>query len=356
MKIKQIRCWRKDLKLTRPYEIAFKKIDVVENIFVSIHLENGIIGVGSGNPSYEVTGENLSQTEQIISDFINSHILEGLDIRNFFSLIKILKRYFINRPAAMAAIDIALHDCFGKYLNVSIVDMYGRQKKAIATSVTIGIKNSEETIEEAKEFVQAGFKILKVKLGHDLKIDIERLIKLREIFKNIKIRVDANQGYSIEETNKFLELSENLHLELVEQPVPTAQFPIAVIKKHLKKIAADESIINLKDAIRLVTSPVGCFIYNIKLMKCGGISAAMEIANIGDLSNVQLMWGCNDESIISITAALHAAYSNKNTAYIDLDGSFDLINDVVSDGFMLKDGMLYLTDGIGLGVSNLNLN
>ena len=38
------------------------------------------------------------------------------------------------------------------------------------------------------------------------------------------------------------------------------------------------------------------------------------------------MWGCNDESCISIAAALHAAYACPATRYLDLDGSFDLRN------------------------------
>jgi L-alanine-DL-glutamate epimerase-like enolase superfamily enzyme len=66
-----------------------------------------------------------------------------------------------------------------------------------------------------------------------------------------------------------------------------------------------------------------------------------------------LFWGCNDESIVSITAALHAAFACSNTKYIDLDGSLDLGNDVVKGGFILKDGIMYCSEKPGLGVEKI---
>ena len=78
---------------------------------------------------------------------------------------------------------------------------------------------------------------------------------------------------------------------------------------------------------------------------------ALDIATIAQNSNISLMWGCNDESIISISAALHAALSCPNTKYIDLDGSLDLARDVVEGGFVLKDGKMTVNGKAGLGVS-----
>ena len=86
-------------------------------------------------------------------------------------------------------------------------------------------------------------------------------------------------------------------------------------------------------------------------MKCGGIKAAREIALIARQAGINLFWGCNDESVISITAALHTAYSCPNTKYLDLDGSFDLSKDIVEGGFQLTDGYLYHFNKPGLGLS-----
>jgi len=118
-------------------------------------------------------------------------------------------------------------------------------------------------------------------------------------------------------------------------------------------VAADESLITPADAIELIKPPHAAGIFNIKLMKCGGISQALKIADIALHENIDLFWGCNDESIVSITAALHAAFACPNTKYIDLDGSLDLARDVVKGGFILKDGYMYCSDKPGLGVEKI---
>ncbi|MCB0841538.1 MAG: dipeptide epimerase, partial [Bacteroidetes bacterium] len=94
-------------------------------------------------------------------------------------------------------------------------------------------------------------------------------------------------------------------------------------------------------------------IFNIKLMKCGGIHQALRIAEVARLAHCDLMWGCNDESIVSIAAGLHVAFSCPHTKYIDLDGSLDLATDVVSGGFVIREGVMYLTDKAGLGVTKI---
>jgi L-alanine-DL-glutamate epimerase-like enolase superfamily enzyme len=126
------------------------------------------------------------------------------------------------------------------------------------------------------------------------------------------------------------------------------------LPEEIKKLtAADESLVTPHDAFRLATPPAGCGIFNIKLMKCGGITPARKIAAVGGLAGIDLMWGCNDESIVSIAAALHVALSCPNTKYLDLDGSLDLARDLVSGGFTIQDGVMSITGAPGLGVSRI---
>lgn len=80
---------------------------------------------------------------------------------------------------------------------------------------------------------------------------------------------------------------------------------------------------------------------------------ALEIANIAHNANIDLFWGCNDESIASITAALHVAYACKNTRYLDLDGSFDIAEDLVSGGFTLENGNLKINKKAGFGYEKI---
>ncbi len=354
MKIHSINVWREKLPLTKPYTIAYKTITDTDLIFTEIILENGITGLGAANPFPEVVGETAEITvANLQSDFIQS--FKGKDIRMFQQLIDKTAEYFPNQPGTLAAIDIALHDAFGKFIGVSILDFYGNKINALLTSVTIGIKETKEMIEEAKGYHSLGFKILKIKTGNNVDEDIERVKKLKEVFKdNFIIRVDANQGYIVEDLKKFIKHTKH-DVELIEQPVKKGDEKLLheVNSENIKILVADESLLTPADAIALSHPPLSFGVYNIKLMKCGGIRAAKQIADIANYAGIDLFWGCNDESIISITAALHAAYSCRNTKHLDLDGSFDLSKDIVEGGFILKDGYMHTTGLPGLGYRKL---
>lgn len=354
-RIKDIQVWSADLGNQRPYTIAFKTIDEVRNAFVEITLEGGITGLGSGNPSEYVTGENLSQTLAVL-EVKNLDFLIGRDIRELNQLTFEVWQKFPKTPAARAALDIALHDAFTKHLGIPLVKYFGQKIKSMPTSNTIGIKNVELTLAEADEFYGMGFRVLKVKLGKDPVEDIERMVKLRERFGNsIVIRIDANQGYTVQQTIDFYNKTKHLNIELIEQPLPAkAVAEMKSLPDEIKKIiAADESLLTSKDALELVKPPFGAGIFNIKIMKCGGPSQGLKIADIALNAGVDLFWGCNDESMVSITASLHAAFACSNTKYIDLDGSLDLAQDIVKGGFILKDGVMSCSDKPGLGLERI---
>ncbi|MBN8651590.1 MAG: dipeptide epimerase [Cytophagales bacterium] len=355
MKIKNIKIWSADLGNTKPYTIAFKTVDEVWNAFVEITLDNGITGIGAANPSEYVTGESFEQCTEALQEK-NIQFLVGRDIRELNQLTFEVWQKLPKNPAARAALDIALYDAFTKHLDVPLVKYLGQKIKSLPTSNTIGIKNVTETLKEAKEYGERGFSVLKVKLGIDLEEDIERMVKLRETFgKKFVIRIDANQGYDSAQTIEFYNRTKALDIELIEQPQKaraieeTRQLPAEI----RKVIAADESLLSPHNALELVKPPLATGIFNIKLMKCGGVSQAIKIADIAQHAGVDLFWGCNDESIVSITAALHVAFASSNTKYIDLDGSLDLAKDEVTGGFVLKDGVMYCSDKPGLGVERI---
>ncbi len=355
MKIKEVSVRKENLQLTRPYSIAYKTVDTVDNCIVEIVTDTGLYGMGAANPSKQVVGEDVDDTVAVLTAE-NTGWLCGRDIRQVFQLGYEIQQKFAGHPGACAALDMALYDLFAKHLDVPLVRFLGQKHTALPTSVTIGIKGVAETLEEAREYAGKGFKIIKVKTGKSPQEDTERLKKLKEVFgSGLLIRVDANQGYSRLQLEDFYYNTLSMNLELIEQPLPASAIEdYRKLPTEIKKmVAIDESLIGPEEAFRLASRPAAGCIFNIKLMKCGGITPAKEIATIAQCADIDLMWGCNDESIISIAAALHAAFSCPNTKYIDLDGSFDLAKDVASGGFVLKDGMLSVTDKPGLGVERV---
>lgn len=352
MKIAAVRLRKENLDLTRPYSIAYKTVTAVENVIVELALENGIVGYGASNPSPAVVGVSVDDTLRDLRQDDFSWLL-GRDICAFGDCCNAARLRYGSNVGALAALDIALHDAFAKFLNVPLVKFLGQKIDALPTSITIGIKDVEETLLEAEEYLERKFQILKVKIGRSLEEDVERLIKLRERVGNrARIRVDANQGYDVSTLTAFVQRTCALELELIEQPLPAAAIDeMRTLPDDVKTLlAADESLLSASDALRLVTPPKACGIFNIKLMKCGGIAGARDIVTIAERAGVDLMWGCNDESAISIAAALHVAFSSSATKYIDLDGSFDLARDVVLGGFALENGVMRPLDRAGLGV------
>jgi L-alanine-DL-glutamate epimerase-like enolase superfamily enzyme len=258
-------------------------------------------------------------------------------------------------PAARAAVDMALHDLLGQRLGTSLGTLLGRYQPSLPTSITIGIKPTDEALAEADEYLGRGFRVLKVKIGKDLEQDLERLARLRErVGPDVIIRADANQGYTVAQTRRLFEAAPDM--EFLEQPVAAASIDeLRALPEELRaRIAADESLLAPPDALRLATPPRPAGIFNIKLMKCGGIAPARTIAAIAEAGGVHLMWGCMDESCIGIAAALHAALASPATRYLDLDGSFDLARDIAEGGFVVEEGRLRPTDGPGLGVTLLD--
>lgn len=352
MKITGIQVRTEHFPLTRPYRIAFRSIDEVDNLVVVLRTENGLYGLGAASPEHHVTGETFDACRTALAPESLGWLI-GRDIRTLPRLCRDLAERLPVAPAARAAVDMALHDLFAQYLNLPLVEVLGRAHDSLPTSVTIGIKPVEETLAEAREYLAVGFHVLKIKLSGEIEDDFERLHRLREtVGARAAIRVDPNQSYNIPGLLRLDRTCSELGIEFIEQPFPANRIDWfkALPEAVRKRIAADETLLRPEDAFTLAAPPAACGIFNIKLMKCGGIAPALRIATIAETSGIDLMWGCMDESRISIAAALHAALASPATRYLDLDGSFDLARDVALGGFVITNGKLSVTDQPGLGL------
>ncbi len=352
MKITRVLTWRRDVVLAKPYVIATREVTSVALFFVRVESDDGLCGLGSASPAENVTGESHAACEAALSEDSLAW-LTGRDPRHLGGLCRRLARSAAATPAARAAVDMALHDLFARKLGVPLVDLLGRCHDALPTSVTIGIESADEALADAEAHLGRGFTCLKVKVGLDLEADLDRLERLRELAgPAVTIRVDANQGYGPQQARRFHRATAHLDLELVEQPLPAgAVDALRALPEDLRRrVAADESLVSEGDALALAREPAACGIWNVKLMKCGGVSPALAVARLAETAGIEMMWGCNDESAISIAAALHAAYASPATRYLDLDGSFDLGADPARGGFAVDGGKLKILDAPGLGV------
>jgi L-alanine-DL-glutamate epimerase-like enolase superfamily enzyme len=197
-------------------------------------------------------------------------------------------------------------------------------------------------IVEQKVREAAGFEVLKVKMGSK---DDQKVLETVRRITDRPVRVDANEGWTLEDALGRLEWLQEMGVELVEQPLPADQ--IDEMKELKKKsplpLIADESVARAEDVPRLAEAFDGI---NIKLMKCGGLGEALRMIHVARAHDMSIMLGCMVESSLAITAAAHIA---PLVDYADLDGNLLVTNDPFL-GAEVREGKLVLPSDPGLGV------
>lgn len=341
----EFRSFTRDRKGT--FRIATGSSDKIENLFVKVICRDEF-GIGGGAPS-SVTNETISSMEAFVSKA--SPKLVGTDETDLVKLHQRMDALALGNTAAKAALDTAVLDLLSKREGKRLFEYLGGAKDRMATDITIGIETKEVTVAKAVRHCRDGFKALKLKVGLDIEDDIGRVSAVRDVVgPTVELRVDANQGYTVEQAVRFAEEMEALGVAFVEQPVKADDLAALreVAKRSRVPIMADECVCSSLEARRIAREGIADMI-NIKLMKCGGIQDARQIDVFAEAAGIDTMVGCMGEMQLPIAAALHFALSSENVKYADLDSHLSVINDPTS-GLTLEDGYLVLPKRTGIGI------
>lgn len=350
MKITEVSFFRLEMPLEVPYTIAYETVSHASNIILEIKADNGMTGYGCSAPDKILTGETPEQVESNIESVLKPLLL-GQHAFRLAYYNRELKKTLPGQSSTRAMLDMAIHDLMARKAGIPLYMLLGGFRHSIPTSITIGILPLDETLEMAKKYLADGFFILKLKGGLNKDEDIEKIHKLRENFgRELKIRFDANQGYTPAQAIEFIERTKAAQIEIFEQPTASdADDQLGEVTRNVSiPVMADESIRSLKDAFRLTQKELIDMV-NIKLMKMGGIMDGQHINSLAKSGGMEVMVGCYDECGLGISAGLHFALSRPNIEFADLDGHLDLKNDPFRNLFTIKDGILYPGNDAGLG-------
>lgn len=349
MKISKIEVWSFRIPLTEEFRIALGASIEHVGVIVKVYTDEGIWGLGEAAPSSRITGETVETVLGVISKL--KGVILGACPLEYRRVIENIENAIIGNPSAKAALDMAILDIVAKKYNVPLYKLLGGSKNSFETSVTIGIMPHERAIQKAQKYIEQGVRILKIKIGTDPHKDVELLKKIRQtVGDEIRIRIDANQGYTVKQAIRVLRAVENLDIEFCEQPVHWRDIDgLREVRMHTEiPIMADESVHTPRDAIEIIKREAADMI-NIKIMKAGGILNALKIADICEAHGIKCQIGCMSETQIAIAAGVHVAIAARAIEFSDLDG-YLFLKDQIASGIEFDGLRNILPDKAGLGI------
>jgi L-Ala-D/L-Glu epimerase len=356
MKITHIETLGLTTPLKKPFKTALRQTSVSESIIVKIYSDDGQIGFGSAPPTAAITGDTMDSIKGAIVDFISPAIL-GMDIEEFEPIMMKVHSSIYRNTSAKAAMDMALYDLYGKHFKIPLYKLFGGARKELESDITVSVNSPEEMAWDAGEYIKRGYTTLKTKVGVDSALDIIRVKRIREaVGSDIKLRLDANQGWNAKEAVRTIRKLEDMgmNIELVEQPVKAHDIEgLKYVTDHVDTpIMADESLFMPEDAFRILKVRAAD-ILNIKLMKCGGLHNALKINAMAESCGVECMLGSMIESKIGITAAAHLACGKLNITRVDLDAVDLMAEDPIDGGVKVTGSRHVIPESYGLGIVGL---
>jgi L-Ala-D/L-Glu epimerase len=343
------------LPLTKRYPLTISRGTFTgsTNVLVSVE-HDGVIGVGEMAPS-PVTGDTAESTVAAVAGWASVlATVAPFELQRITELLGPVPRV---GSAARAALDIACHDWLGKATGHPTWQLIGSNPDAcVATSLTIGI-NPPELVEQRTEEVltRTGARVLKVKLGQPSGIADDQAMfdaaqrgaarAAASTGIHVAWRVDANCGWALDDALNMVPWLADRGVTYVEQPLTEDDHDnlLRLFRASELPLYADESIHSANDVAALADRVHGV---NLKLMKCGGISGALEIIHTARAHGLSVMIGCMGESTLAISAG---AAVGGLADHLDLDSHLNLIDDPF-DGAHFVDGRVFPNDQPGLGV------
>jgi o-succinylbenzoate synthase len=358
MKITSIKFAKLRMPLVTPFKTALRTVNQIEDIIIMVETDDGHIGYGGATATAAITGDTLGSIIAAVHGEMAPRIL-GMDVTDLNEITHRIQGSMVKNYSAKAAMEIAIYDLFAQHYQTPLYQILGGGEPALATDITISVDYIDKMVQDSLRAVEMGFDTLKIKVGKDMGLDIERV---KAIYTAVEgralLRLDSNQGWTAKEAVYALKTLEDagVELELVEQPTRADDLEgMKYITENVyTPVMADESTFGPREVIDLIKMRAADII-NIKLMKTGGISNAIKIADIAEAYGIECMIGCMLESSVSVAAAAHLGVARSHViTKVDLDSPSLCASDPVHSGVIFNRSEIKITDAHGLGITAID--
>jgi L-alanine-DL-glutamate epimerase-like enolase superfamily enzyme len=326
---------------------------LMDYVFVKVHTDKGIIGMGEA-PTDSV--ETLETVKFTIDRYMAPKLigLNPFDIERNNDIVSLRKNGKLVAHHASAAINYALYDILGKSLNVPLYTLLGGLYRIkVLASVEVPGGPPEEMAAHSMEYYKQGIRGIKAKVGTDPVRDAKALKAIREALGDkISLRADANQKYTIQEAIRFCELAKeyNAGLELLEQPTARTDWAGAerIVRSVHVPVEADEAADSLYQVYQLLKNDT-CDIINTKCSKAGGISGVKKWAAVAESARKTIVIGTEYGLGNIVASKVHLGCAIKNADPIVEFTEIVLHDLLLKEPLRLKDGYIDVPTGPGIG-------
>ena len=353
LRIHQVELYKLFIPLKEPFVISLGPIYNAENVLVVIHTEEGITGFGECSPFMSINGESID-TCFIVGQYF-AKLFKGKNALAIEDRIEEMDKLIYGNSSIKSAFDMALYDIASQNSGMPLYKFLGgTNTKTIITDYTVSIGDPEKMAADAVKIKEEGYPAIKIKLGKNGETDVLRIKAIREaVGKEIPLRIDANQGWSVEEAITTLKALAPFDIQHCEEPIPRWAFmKLPEVRKESPiPIMSDESCGDDHDAERLIQLGA-CDYMNIKLGKSGGIFKALKMVKLAEAAIMHLQVGAFMESRLAMTAFAHFSLCSPMIEHFDFDTALMFSEDPVSGGIVYeKNGVVKVPESAGLGAS-----
>jgi muconate cycloisomerase len=358
MKISGLELYQISIPFAEPYRLSkiYGTLHDAKAVIVKINTDEGLVGLGEADPMIPFTEESPDSVMAVIRDIIAPNLL-GQDPRQLTGQESSVDHMVQGHSTARGAINMALYDILGKATDTPVYQlMGGLRHERLPLLLGISSLDLEQSIAAIEALRNKGVTTVMLKMGEmPIADEIKRFIGIRKHFgKNIKLVVDANQGWDLFETLAFIDGIKGYHLDLLEQPIERRN--LNDLKRIFENLAcslsADESLVEAKDAAVLIREHI-VDVFSIKVSKNGGLDKSKLIAQMAADSGLKCLMNSMLEFGITQAASLHLGCTLPNLmdcghAY----GSVTRMSDDITDFDQnISGGFVTVPSGPGLGVN-----